>query len=1795
MRGVSAVLLCAAALCGCTGKSGQSAYNQWVEAFSNGRVSRLSDVVLVLSSDVEERLRAAAPAAEQMSIEPSVAGSWAFADGHTITFHPDKGLDRGTTYRVTADLSKWFETSADEEQFSFELTTLPLLLNARQTAYEELEGQLQALTFEVLTADAEEARVVEKVVSATQGDPRWQHAPGGRRHSVTYTLPTTPNEDVLTLNSAALADYHLEAAQLAQARLPANDKMDVYSVRYAADPQRCVEVTFTKRLDERQDLQGLATLDDNFTEQVDVEGNRLTLYPDAGRQGEVSVSLASTIRSADGHTLGQAVQRTVTISDDKPDAKFIGEGTVVPLAGSVSVPFKAIYMRGVRVKVMKVYADNMGSFIQGNDLGGSSELARVARPVAVRTIFLDEQGADLTQWNTYALDLAALFDAEPGALYRVLLEVSHELSAWPSDSATTLDRQRIAANDEAELLRLSQRFDQGDLWYSGHATYDYYLWNWEDSDDPAKPSYYMNSERGDERNVMATNLALTAFADAADAIKVVCSDLVEAKPRGGVEVSAYNQQNRLLGTATTDNDGLATIAYNRREGTPLYVAAQSGRDKSYLRVKVGEQLSTSTFDVGGEQLREGLKGYLYGERGVWRPGDTLHLAFILIDRLGKLPAQHPVTLELHTPLGQLYRRITKTAGEQGLYTFNVPTSADDATGSYHAQVSVGGATFEKRLRIETIKPNRLKVALTLPRLVRPGAGQAATLHSEWLSGATAANLRYESTATFAPITTAFDAWKGYTFDDPTAKDNTQEVPLSNGRTSDQGDAQVAFGDQLPTTAPGLLKMQVSTRLYEPSGEFSIDASQTLFSPFPRLVGLKLPANEGFLPTSNDNEVLLCAVTPEGKPLANQRVDVKVYKVSNWWWWSSSRSDMAGFTSNYYNEPYRTLHATTDAQGRARVTLNVPDTGWGNYLVVATDEAGGHKSASEIWMDQPYCRHGSDDKEAATKLTLTTDRDSYEPGQHIKLLFPSSAGARALVNICQGARILETRNVQCSDKQTTVDIAATDDMTPNIYLCVNLIQPYGVTANDEPIRLYGVRAVSVSASTSHLKPTLECSDTFKPLGTASVSVAEASGRPMSYTLALVDEGLLDLTHFATPDPWAALNAKEALGVSFWDVYSQVAGAYGGRIEQLFSIGGDEALLAGPKAIVNRFTPVARMMGPFKLDKRQKRRHDIALPNYQGRVRLMVVATDGWALGSADKSVKVSKPLMLLGTAPRQIGVGDEASVSATVFADDGIGGVDVRLAVAQGLSVVGEATKSVNFSAAGDATVTFRVRATAANATTAQVSLTAKSKADQADWRTPLTIRKVAQTVAHSETKAIAPGQQASLAANVGRYDLELAGVQPLNLAPRLRELMDYPHGCAEQTISRAFPQLFLDDFTELTPEQRATLETTVSSVLKRLASFQTLDGGLAMWPHGSYADLWPSAYALLFVTEASAKGYHVDNNLSDKLLRYVRGQVRLWRSDDRGSAANVALCLAALANASQPDLGTMNRLKESPSSRESAVRAALAAAYSLAGRDDVARPLARACEGNSPWLLLAKTRLKDDPQPLAEQLRQRVASNGWLSTYETSLSIAALARFYQANPPATTMVVKATAPGAQTLDCHTSKMSWRSSLQVGQEGPVKVANQGAGSVWVVGTRFEQLEQGPVAATSNGLTVAVNYETPEGRRLDPSTATQGDVMRTLLTVTNTSGKSVDNVAVTHVLPAGFEVLSVQKGDHVLHFDQRDDRVMCYSDEFAPGATITLSMLVSATYAGSYYLPATTAEAMYDARVMGCSASGSAVVQ
>ena len=1528
-------------------------YNPNVEAFTTGKISRYSPVYLIFNQEIPAERLKADRLGKLVRLKPDVPGRWAFENNRTLVFKPEKGFERNTSYQVNVDLSEWFEAEGKDKRFAFGFTTLPLALrgNLESMDINKKNENGYDLTAVLFTPDKESPGTVESLVDFSEKvDATWQHSPDGKKHEVALTNVPAGMEGERTLRlSVSSNKLGVEKADVVTVNIPDQNDFSVYDVVYVSEPECYVEVAFTKLLDSAQDMRGLAFIAGNTSETVNVDGNKLRLYPDADlrEKGAMNIHLNQGIRSKSGLNLKEAVVRQVVANEQKPNVRFIGKGVIIPQSTQLSVPFQAIYLRGVTVSVIKILEQNIGQFLQSNNLDESGELMRVGRLIARKTIFLDEEGLDLSRWNTFAVDLKRLIEPEPGAIYRLELSFDRPLSVYPCGNDTVvLSKEQILASDEIRFKEESARFDEGGYYY--YRQYDWSDYNWEKRSDPCSDSYYFNKVEG--KNVLATNLGLVAMLGQDNDMTVLVHNIQNTEPERGVTVTAYNYQHQALASGTTNDKG--QVRLDLSSGRPFYLIASQGTQRSYLRVDNGSALSLSSFDVSGEVVQKGIKGFIYGERGVWRPGDTLHLGFMLNDRAKQLPAEHPVVMELYNPLGQMYARKTQTRGELGLYVFDFVTEADAPTGAWNVKAQVGGVSFSKRLRIESIKPNRLKIALSMPeKTLLRGEPMDARLHVEWLQGAIARNLKYDIQGTFIATPTTFEGYKGFYFDDPSRVFNTEESKLISGVTNERGDATVQARFELGSTAPGMLLANLVTRVYEESGDFSIDADRMLYSPYRRYAGIKSPQKDKEqLNTGTNYTYEVASVDYLGKPQANTELDVKVYKVYWHWWWDSNSSGLANYVSDSYNKPVKTFAVRTDGDGRGTFQLSFPDKEWGTYFISVKDKESKHSTGVMSYFDWPYNegRRNTDGSESATMLSFKTDKDSYTPGEKMVVTFPSTKGSRAIISIENGVRVLSLTEHTCEDKQTTVRLDVTKDMQPNAYVYITLLQPHGITKNDLPIRLYGVVPFTVTSPESHLTPVIQSPAELKPDASYTISVSEKNGKEMAYTLAIVDEGLLDLTRFRTPEPWKAFNAREALGVNTWDLYNYVVGAYGGRIEQLFSIGGDDALNKGPKAIVNRFKPVVRFDGPFLLKKGKTARHTYQMPNYNGRVKIMVVAGNGEAYGHADKSVMVRKPVMLLGTLPRVIGVGEEMVVPATVFAtEDGVGAVNVSIACSSNMEVVGEATRSLSFERKGDQQASFRIRVKK-NPGIGKVTITATGKGDKSVYETELEIR----TVRRPQVKVTAATLEAGKswketvampgATGTNQLTLEVSDIAPVNVSSRLSYLLGYPHGCLEQITSKGFPQLYISSFTDLPLQQAKSTEEAVKEVIRRLRSYQTVDGAFAYWPGGTSSNGWGTVYATHFLLEASKKGYLVPEAMKQSVLNNLRRVARNWKPVTSyykdSEEATQAYRLYVLALAGSPEMGAMNRLKEMKD-LTSMSRWSLASAYALVGREDVAQDL----------------------------------------------------------------------------------------------------------------------------------------------------------------------------------------------------------------------------------------------------------------
>jgi uncharacterized protein YfaS (alpha-2-macroglobulin family) len=677
------------------------------------------------------------------------------------------------------------------------------------------------------------------------------------------------------------------------------------------------------------------------------------------------------------------------------------------------------------------------------------------------------------------------------------------------------------------------------------------------------------------------------------------------------------------------------------------------------------------------------------------------------------------------------------------------------------------------------------------------------------------------------------------------------------------------------------------------------------------------------------------------------VEIKLYKLNWRGWWQKGSEDLTSYlSSRHRSEIKKDTVKVVKGKGGWKLRIKYPQ--WGRYLIRARDLEQGHATGRIVYIDWPgWAGRGQKDMPGgATVLSFTADKAEYKVGETVILTIPTSKKGRGLVSIESGSRTIQTHWINASQKQTKFQFTATEEMTPNVYANVTLIQPHMQAENDLPIRLYGVIPIKVFDPQTRLKPLIESKDVFEPLAKSEIIVKEEQGRPMTYTLAVVDEGLLDLTRFKTPDLWEHFYRREALGVRTWDVYEYVVGAYGGNLERLLSIGGDGAEEPKAQSKANRFPPVVRFIGPVNLKKGARNRHVIDMPQYVGSVRVMVVAGRQGAYGTAEKAVPVRKPLMILATLPRVLGPQEEVELPVSVFAlEKKIKKVKVSVGTNRMVKVFDQMIKEVILKEPGDTVINFKIMAGQATGI-ARVDVTARGGGERVAQKIEIDVRNPNQAVVDVYEKILEANKKWLVnfafpgIPGTNRAVLEVSRIPPLNLEGRLDYLIRYPHGCVEQTISSAFPQLCLNKLVDLDDAQKQRVENNITTGITRISTFQNAGGGFGYWPNDSRGNEWSTNYAGHFLLEAKRLGYALPRGIKSQWIKYQRSMARSW--SDRGTRSDLmqAYRLYTLALAKSAEMGAMNRLREIKNLSNTA-RWRLAAAYELSGQSQAAQAVIR--------------------------------------------------------------------------------------------------------------------------------------------------------------------------------------------------------------------------------------------------------------
>ncbi|MEL6358350.1 MAG: MG2 domain-containing protein, partial [Bacteroidota bacterium] len=1086
------------------------AFTEHITAYTSGTISNESGITIVLSGAPEKELDKRA-LARLFSFSPAIEGKVTWANDYTLTFKPNKPLPSNKKFKAKFRLGRIKEVASDLKTFAFQFQTLEQGLHVdvgglqtpdpNAPASVELKGSLT-------TADWAANENIEQVLSATQRSKqlpiRWQHQPDSKSHTFTVAdiLRSEDKSDEVVIQWKG-APIGVSQAGERKVSLPELGKFQATGAYLSPTSNDCIIVNFSDPVDSKQELKGLLYLRNQSTGRqlggrLVVESNLVYLYTKQPPKGDYKLVVERGVKNTLGRKLSQRFEKLIVRENIKPDVQLVGDGVILPSSDGLLFPFKAVSLSGVIVKIVQIPTNNVPQFLQINRLDQYKELKRVGRLIYKKKVALNKE-VDLSDWNTFSLDLSQFIKVEPGAFYRVYLSFDRSQVLYPctcTDKKSTDDTVATAHRGPAADPEMAYfdnpddtSYSKDDYWYDeSHGRFDYQGYrdeagySWDDRHNPCKPSYYMRGNHLVQRNVFASDLGIIAKRGDNKELFVAVSDLCTAQPLGKVELKAYNLQHQLVGQGKTSSEGMVKIVL---EGEPFLLVAQQGKQIGYLQLNSSSTCSLSMFNVAGQRTqRGGLKGFIYGERGVWRPGDTVYLSFILEDKQHTLPANHPVIFELYNPHNQLHTKKIVTDGLHGFYSFAPTTGQDAPTGNWMAKVQVGGAVFTKTVKIETIKPNRLKAALDYDQTLLDKEGVLfGKLKAQWLHGALAKGLKADAQLRLFPTVTKFEGYANYTFDDPAKTFNSTEKEIFSGTLDQQGKGKLVVPMALNDTSPGMVKAAVNIRIFEKGGDFSIERTSIKYSPYSGYVGFHLPPGEGYnnaLFSDQDNLISVVTVDERGRPVNRKKVKIEVFELKWRWWFDHSDAD--DFANYIQSNSTRCIHTgyvdTTD--GKAIYNLNLDSKSWGRKYIRITDPVTNHSAGQVFYTDYTgYWQEQKKNTAGAEMLAFKTDKAKYQVGEQVTVDLPASKSGRALVSIESGSQILDTFWVPVTPQKHQFHFVATAAMAPNVYLHITYVQPHKERDNDLPIRLYGVQAIQVEDPNTHLQPVLTMPKTLAP--------------------------------------------------------------------------------------------------------------------------------------------------------------------------------------------------------------------------------------------------------------------------------------------------------------------------------------------------------------------------------------------------------------------------------------------------------------------------------------------------------------------------------------------------------------------------------------------------------------------------------------------------------------------------------------------------------------------------------------------
>ena len=1796
-------------------------YAEYINSFTSGFISKNSEIIIELNSFINWKKQLTEKELNEIiQVVPAIKGKVYWKKDNVIAFKPYEPFTYNKKYFFIFNIKKLLINEIKINDFIFSVYITPQIINFNHYEVEttsQNDYSKQNIYAFLELSNVESMNNIKKCLNVSLNNKPIEFKIDSI-DSYNYKIII---ENISRTNSPQIVKILCNGNKIGadtkselNIEIPALEDFKILNIFVNQYPEQSIALVFSDPIDSKQDLGGIIYFTPETILRYTIDKNTVWIYPTDFIVGNYQLNISTALTNTRKKHLKKSTSYAINFQDIKPQVKFADNGFIIPSNSQGSIiPILTMNLKEIDVRIIQIFENNILQFLQTNDYEQNYELQKVGKIIFQNSIPLDVTPLDKNKWKRFNLDISKFVNVCPGCIYSVSIGFRQHQTLLECNKNINIS-QTIPIESSFDY------FSDENEYYDDYYEYEDYQDYWQNRDNPCHKAYYGKS-RSIYKNFYASDIALIAKKTPLNEWYIFASDIKTAMPLSGVIIEMYDYQKQLIKKAQTDGDGKAII---KPETTPFFIIAHKNNMKSFLKLSNELALSMNSFDISGEDIKQGIKGYIYGERGVWRPGDSLYFTFMLQEQANPLPSKIPIIFEFYDPFKNLISKQIFSKNNSNIYIFKTSTQPDANTGNYLLQVRVGQSIFTKNVKIETIRPNRLKINLTSPAEILTSTKPIElNLNAEWLHGAKASNLKAQVDVSLKPIKTTFKGYENYIFDDISKKYYPYNTNIFDNHLDKDGKATIITKFDSNNDEPGFMQAIFTTKVYETGGEYSIDQTSFTYSPYESYVGFNIKKddpNYNMLYTEKEHKINIVTLNHYGKMLNTSiPIEIIMYKLDWRWWWDQSDEY---FDFDYKGHSYyKIVKADTiyTKNGSATWSFKIDKSEYGRFLLIVKNLESMHSASSIFYIDWPDWknRNTTEHEQTSTQLVFTTDKDKYNIDDEVIVSFPGTPNGRALITLENSKGIIQFKWLNTIGGINTYRFKATPDMAPNTYINITLLQSYEQTVNDKPIRLYGLKSISVENPETRLYPIIKAPEQLKSDNTYEITITEKNNREMYYTLAIVDEGLLALTKYKTPNPWEYFYAKEAYMLSQWDIYDYFIKGLAGKLPNVIGIGGDmfeeSALEAIEAQKAKRFKPLVIFEGPIHLNKGKTNTHKITIPSYMGEVRIMVVAINKNSFGNFEKKIKVIKPLATFTSLPRVLSTEDEIIMPVSVFSyKKDINNATVSVTCKGPVSIEGSSIQNVKLNYNYSTTTFFKLKVGKNNGL-AQIDVITTSGNEKNKEQIQIYVRNPNPFTTETHDFVIEPGKSQVITikpygiSNLQYSCIEFSSIENLNLEKNIDYLINYPHGCLEQIVSSAFAQLYLPELTDLPPEKIKEINSNINYVIRKIQQYQTYSGGFSYWPGHDDVDDWITSYCGHFLIEAQKQGYVVNQNIISKWKTYQKKASQKWFYKGSSSQYTQAYRLFTLALLGDPDINSMNRLANEKNLYEYA-KYPLAAAYSLSGRYKIAQQLLSANNVYLPqnyyydiygnelrekaFIALSYTLMKNKLNAFKyiKEISKILSNNNYYTTQSLSFALIACANYLQGEKIRTPMKIEYNINKSAINQIQTTKYFYKLNIpNPNTSNSIHIKNLSNYPIYIQSISKEILPIGSETSLENKLSLNLSYLTKDEKVVDINNIKQTTDLIAKIDVTNKYNQPLTRLALTYTLPSGWEILndrllamSTSENLNYDYKDLRDDKINYYFSLKA-GETKTFKIPVNVSFAGKFYHPMIICEDMYNPQI------------